>query len=64
MGNSISQQRLVPNSLLECFDREGNFDVKLFFLYEWQERLEKCYKLAEEEMELNPPKFRQRGKKC
>jgi hypothetical protein len=33
MGNSISQHRLVPNSLLECFDKDGQFDVDLFMLF-------------------------------
>ena len=38
MGNSISSSNLVPNTLLECFDRNGKFDVKLYYLYRRRER--------------------------
>jgi hypothetical protein len=60
MGNSISQHRLVPNSLLECFDKDGQFDVDLFMLFQrnqsaarvdvWEQKLTECLELAEEEM--------------
>jgi hypothetical protein len=60
MGNSISQHRPVPNSLLECFDKDGQFDVDLFMLFRrnqsaarvdvWEQKLTECLELAEEEM--------------
>jgi hypothetical protein len=61
MGNSISQQRLVPSSLLECSDKDLNFDIDLFSLYRrkqhatrsevWEQKRAECLELAEEEME-------------
>ena len=33
MGNSISSLHLIPTSLLECFNRSGEFDVQLYSLY-------------------------------
>jgi hypothetical protein len=53
----------VPNDLLECFDKDGPFDVDLFMPYRrkqrgdgvdvWEERLKGCLKLAKEEMEAD-----------
>ena len=65
MGNSISNQRLVPNTLIECFNRDGEFDFELYLLFkrderarestdELDEQLTLCYELVEEEMEVNP----------
>jgi hypothetical protein len=63
MGNSISQQQLVPNSLLECYDKDGQLDIDLLFLYRrkrradrvdvLEEKLAECLELAEEEMEAD-----------
>jgi hypothetical protein len=38
MGDTISQQRLVPSSLLECFDKDGQFDIELFMLFRRKQR--------------------------
>ena len=57
---SISSIQFIPNSLLECFDNELNFDLDLFLLYrrherqeaadKWWRQLEECLEMAEENL--------------
>ena len=38
MGNSISSSNVVPRSLIECFNSDGEFDIGLWFLYRSNQR--------------------------
>ena len=38
MGNSQSSSNFIPNSLLECFNRNGEFDIELYALYRRRRR--------------------------
>ena len=62
MGNFISHNRLIPQSILECLDDNQNIDMDLYFLYrrhcnqdqndeEIQFIVDNCCWLATQEME-------------
>jgi hypothetical protein len=40
MGNSISNNTLIPNSLPACIDKDGNFSTELYFLYQRIQEME------------------------
>ena len=63
MGNSISQQTLVPTSILQCLNRDGQFDTELLLQYcmnddefdDVDRMFAGAMLSAEQEFEENPP---------
>ena len=62
MGNSISNHRLTPHNISECFNLDGQFDMELYFLYRRNSAqhadmevlptiVDHCCQLASKEME-------------
>jgi hypothetical protein len=77
MGNSISNDTLIPSSLPACIDKDGNFSTELYFLYrrgqemqatveELDEVLDQCIATIyndddNDDDNQTPPKPRSRG---